>query len=106
MAVQDSPSALDDTTDLEDDFLDADDTSSVDSVDDDFLSMDDLAVDEEDLSDSAVDAGDELGFDEPADIGLDAGSDGFDIDADSDADATDIDADDDDDVSESGGFSL
>lgn len=63
MAVQDSPSALDDTTDLQDDFLDADDTSSVDSVDDDFLSMDDLAVDKEDLSDSAVDAGDELGFD-------------------------------------------
>ena len=69
--------------------------SSVDSVDDDFLSMDDLAVDEEDLSDSAVDAGDELGVDEPADVSLDAGSDGF-----------DIDADDDDDVSESGGISL
>ena len=102
MAVQDSPSALDDTTDLQDDFLDADDASSVDSVDDDFLSMDDLAVDEEDLSDSAVDAGDELGFDEPADVSLDAGSDGFDT----DTDATDIDADDDDDVSESGGFSL
>lgn len=108
MAVQDSPSALDDTTDLQDDFLDADDTSSVDTVDDDFLSMDDLAVDEEDLSDSTVDAGDELGVDEPADVSLDADSDGFDIDADSDADAdaTDIDADDDDDVSESGGFSL
>ena len=28
MAAQDSPSALDDTTDLQDDFLDADDTSS------------------------------------------------------------------------------
>ena len=106
MAVQDSPSALDDSTDLQDNFLDADDTSSVDSVDDDFLSMDELAVDEEDLPDSAVGAGDELGFDEPADVSLDAGSDGFDIDADSDADATDIDADDDDDVSESGGFSL
>lgn len=106
MAVQDSPSAFDDTTDLQDDFLDADDTSSVDSVDDDFLSMDNLAVDEEDLSDSAVDAGDELGVDEPADVGFDADRDGFDIDADSDTDATDIDADDDDDVSESGGFSL
>ena len=105
MAVQDSPSAFDDTTDLQDDVLSPDDTSS---VDDDFLSMDDLAVDEEDLSDSTVDAGDELGVDEPADVSLDAGSDGFDIDADSDADAdaTDIDADDDDDVSESGGFSL
>lgn len=108
MAVQDSPSALDDTTDLQGDFLSPDDTSSVDSVDDDFLSMDDLAVDEEDLPDSAVDAGDELGFDEPADVSLDADNDGLDI----DADATDIDTDDDidagddDDVSESGGFSL
>lgn len=102
MAVQDSPSALDDTTDIQGDFLPPDDTSSVDSVDDDFLSMDDLAVDEEDLSDSAVDAGDELGFDEPADIGLDTDNDGVDT----DTDATDIDADDDDDVSESGGFSL
>lgn len=102
MAVQDSPSALDDTTDIQGDFLSPDDTSSVDSVDDDFLSMDDLAVDEEDLSDSAVDAGDELGFDEPADIGLDTDNDGVDT----DTDATDIDADDDDDVSESGGFSL
>ena len=103
MAVQDSPSAFDNTTDLQDDALSPDDTSS---VDDDFLSMDDLAVDEEDLSDSAVDAGDELGFDEPADVGLDADSDGLDI----DTDATDIDANDDidadDDVSESGGFSL
>lgn len=107
MTVQESPSALDDTTDLQDDFLDADDTSSVDSVDDDFLSMDDLAVDEEDLPDSAVDAGDELGFDEPADVGLDADNDGLDIDTDAtDIDADDIDADDDDDVSESGGFSL
>lgn len=108
MAVQDSPSALDDTTDLQDDFLDADDTSSVDSVDDDFLSMDDLAVDEEDMPDSAVDAGDELGFDEPADVGLDADNDGLDIDTNAtDIDANDdIDADDDDDVSESGGFSL
>ena len=105
MAVQDSPSAIDDTTDLQDDFLDTDDTD-IDNTDDDFLSMDDLAVDEEDLSDSAVDASDELGVDEPADVSLDAGSNGFDIDADSDADATDIDADDDDDVSESGGFSL
>ena len=102
MAVQDSPSALDDTTDIQGDFLSPDDTSSVDSVDDDFLSIDDLAVDEEDLSDSAVDAGDELGFDEPADIGLDTDNDGVDT----DTDATDIDADDDDDVSESGGFSL
>ena len=109
MAAQDSPSTLDDTSDLQDDVFSPDDTSSVDSVDDDFLSMDDLAVDEEDLSDSAVDAGDELGFDEPADVGLDADSDGLDI----DTDATDIDAnddidadDDDDDVSESGGFSL
>lgn len=106
MAVQDSPSALDDTTDIQGDFLSSDDTSSVDSVDNDYFSMDELAVDEEDLPDSAVDAGDELGFDEPADVSLDAGSDSFDIDADSDADATDIDADDDDDVSESGGFSL
>ena len=105
MAVQDSPSAFDNTTDLQDDALSPDDTSS---VDDDFLSMDDLAVDEEDLSDSAVDAGDELGFDEPADVGLDADSDGLDIDTDAtDIDANDdIDADDDDDVSESGGFSL
>lgn len=105
MTVQDSPSAFDDTTDLQDDALSPDDTSS---VDDDFLSMDDLAVDEEDLSDSAVDAGDELGFDEPADVGLDADSDGLDIDTDAtDIDANDdIDADDDDDVSESGGFSL
>lgn len=102
MAAQDSPSALDDTTDRQDDFLDADDTSSVDSVDDDFLSMDNLAVDEEDLSDSAVDAGDKLGVDEPADVSLDADNDGFDT----DTDATDIDADDDDDVSESGGFSF
>ena len=108
MAVQDSPSALDDTTDLQDDVLSPDDTSSVDSVDDDFLSMDDLAVDEEDLPDSAVDAGDELGFDEQADVGLDADNDGLDIDTDAtDIDANDdIDADDDDDVSESGGFSL
>ena len=105
MAVQDSPSAFDDTTDLQDDVLSPDDTSS---VDDDFLSMDDLAVDEEDLPDSAVDAGDELGFDEPAGIGLDADNDGFDIDTDAtDVDADDdIDADDDGDVSESGGFSL
>ena len=101
MAVQDSPSTLDDTSDLQDDFLDTDDTD-IDNTDDDFLSMDDLAVDEEDLPDSAVDAGDELGFNEPADVGLDADNDGLDI----DADATDIDADDDDDVSESGGFSL
>ena len=101
MAVQDSPSALDDTTDLQDDFLDTDDTD-IDSIDDDFLSMDDLAVDEEDLPDSAVYAGDKLGFDEQADVGLDADNDGLDI----DTDATDIDADDDDDVSESGGFSL
>ena len=108
MAVQDSPSALDDTTDIQGDFLSPDDTSSVDSVDDDFLSMDDLAVDEEDLSDSAVDAGDELGFDEPADISLDTDNDGVDTDTDAtDVDADDdIDADDDDDVSESGGFSL
>ena len=108
MAAQDSPSALDDTTDIQGDFLSPDDTSSVDSVDDDFLSMDDLSVDEEDLPDSAVDAGDELGFDEPAGIGLDADNDGFDIDTDAtDVDADDdIDADDDDDVSESGGFSL
>lgn len=108
MAVQDSPSALDDTTDLQDDALSPDDTSSVDSVDDDFLSMDDLAVDEEDMPDSAVDAGDELGFDEPADVGLDADNDGLDIDTNAtDIDANDdIDADDDDDVSESGGFSL
>ena len=104
MAVQDSPSALDDTTDLQDDVLSPDDTSS---VDDDFLSMDDLAVDEEDLPDSAVDAGDEIGFDEPSDVGLDADNDGLDIDTDAtDIDADDIDADDDDDVSESGGFSL
>ena len=101
MAVQDSPSALDDTTDLQDDFLDTDDTD-IDSIDDDFLSMDDLAVDEENLPDSAVYAGDKLGFDEQADVGLDADNDGLDI----DTDATDIDADDDDDVSESGGFSL
>lgn len=108
MAVQDSPSTLDGTSDLQDDFLDADDTSSVDTVDDDFLSMDDLAVDEEDLSYSAVDAGDELGFDEPADVGLDADNDGLDIDTDAtDIDADDdIDSDDDDDVSESGDFSL
>lgn len=107
MAVQDSPSAFDNTTDLQDDFLDTDDTD-IDNTDDDFLSMDDLAVDEEDLSDSAVDAGDELGFDEPADVGLDADSDGLDIDTDAtDIDANDdIDADDNDDVSESGGFSL
>ena len=110
MATQDSPSALDDTTDLQDDFLDTDDTD-IDNTDDDFLSMDDLAVDEEDLPDSAVDAGDELaelGFDEQADVGLDADSDGLDIDTDAtDIDANDdIDADDDDDVSESGGFSL
>ena len=102
MAVQDSPSALDDTTDIQGDFLSPDDTSSIDSVDDDFFSMDDLPVDEEDLPDSAVDAGDELGFDEPADVSLDADNDGLDI----DTDATDVDADDDDDVSESGGFSL
>ena len=107
MAVQDSPSALDDTTDLLDDFIDADETSSVDSVDEDLFSTDDWAVDEEGLSDGAVDAGDELGFDELADVGLDADSDGLDI----DTDATDIDANDDidsddDDVSESGGFSL
>ena len=107
MAAQDSPSALDDTTDLQDDVLSPDDTSSVDSVDNDFLSMDDLAVDEEDLSDSAVDAGDEIGFDEPSDGGLDADNDGLDIDTDAtDIDADDIDADDDDDVSESGDFSL
>jgi hypothetical protein len=105
MAVHDSPSAFDDTTDLQGDFLSPDDTSS---VDDDFLSMDDLAVVEEDLPDSAVDAGDELGFDEPSDIGLDADNDGLDIDTDAtDIDTDDdIDADDDDDVSESGGFSL
>ena len=106
MAAQDSPSALDDTTDLQDDVLSPDDTSS---VDDDFLSMDDLAVDEEDLPDSAVDASDELGFDDPANVGLDADNDGLDIDTnaiDIDADDDDIDADDDDDVSESGGFSL
>lgn len=99
MAVQDSPSAFDDTTDLQGDVLSSDDTSS---VDDDFLSMDDLAVDEEDLPDSAVDAGDELDFDEAAGVGLDVDNDGLDI----DTDATDMDADDDDDVSESGGFSL
>ena len=105
MATQDSPSALDDTTDLQDDVLSPDDTSS---VDDDFLSMDDLAVDEEDFSDSAVDASDEIGFDEPSDVGLDADNDGLDIDTNAtDIDANDdIDADDDDDVSESGGFSL
>ena len=106
MATQDSPSTLDDTSDLQDDFLDTDDTD-IDSIDDDFLSMDDLAVDEEDLPESTVDASDELGFDEPADVGLDTDSDGLDI----DTDATDIDANDDidaddDDVSESGGFSL
>ena len=108
MAVQDSPSTLDDTSDLQDDVFSPDDTSSVDSVDDDFLSMDDLAVDEEDLPDSAVDASDKLGFDEQADVGLDADNDGLDIDTDAtDIDANDdIDADDDDDVSESGGFSL
>ena len=107
MAAQDSPSALDDTTDLQDDFLDTDDTD-IDSIDDDFLSMDDLSVDEEDLPESTVDASDELGFDEPADVELDADSDGLDIDTDTtDIDANDdIDADDDDDVSESGGFSL
>ena len=107
MATQDSPSAIDDTTDLQDDFLDTDDTD-IDNTDDDFLSMDDLAVDEEDLPDSAVDAGDELGFDEQADVGLDADSDGLDIDTDAtDIDADDdIDTDDDDDVSESGDFSL
>ncbi len=105
MAVQDSPSALDDTTDLQDDVLSPDDTSS---VDDDFLSLDDLAVDEEGLSDGAIDTSDELGFDEPADVGLDADNDGLDIDTNAtDIDANDdIDADDDDDVSESGGFSL
>ena len=106
MAVQDSPSAFDDTTDLQGDVLSSDDTSS---VDDDFLSMDDLAVDEEDLPDSAVDAGDELDFDEAAGVGLDVDNDGLDIDTDAtdmDADDDDIDADDDDDVSESGGFSL
>ncbi|OLL11907.1 hypothetical protein BKH17_08485 [Actinomyces oris] len=105
MAVQDSPSTLDDTTDLQGDVLSPDDTSS---VDDDFLSMDDLAVDEEDFSDSAVDASDEIGFDEPSDVGLDADNDDLDIDTNAtDIDANDdIDADDDDDVSESGGFSL
>ena len=109
MAVQDSPSAFDDTTDLLDDFIDADDTSSVDSVDEDLFSTDDWAVDEESLPGSAVDASDELGFDEPADVGLDADNDGLDIDTDAtdiDADDDDIDADSDDDVSESGGFSL
>jgi len=108
MAAQDSPSTLDDTSDLQDDVFSPDDTSSVDSVDDDFLSMDDLAVYEEDLPDSAVDASDKLGFDEPADVDLDADNDGLDIDTDAtDIDANDdIDADDDDDVSESGGFSL
>lgn len=105
MAAHDSPSALDDTTDLQGDVLSPDDTSS---VDDDFLSMDDLAVDEESLSDGAIDTSNELGFDEPADVGLDVDSDGLDIDTDAtDIDANDdIDADDDDDVSESGGFSL
>ena len=102
----DSDAAVDDATDLQGEFLAADDTD-IDNTDDDFLSMDDLAVDEEDLSDSAVDAGDEIGFDEPSDGGLDADNDGLDIDTDAtDIDADDIDADDDDDVSESGDFSL